>query len=342
VRAGFERGSFEIHLEIAKLYQQLVGLFSGQDATVWANLFQILGIAGVAELLGLFQLIKRDRKPPSVTIERSERVRITFEGDNPQPVEVDQPVWTLFKSLRVRKAIERVVAPLLHQGIDTFKIRHKGKDSLEAAQDEAKYFIASTEHEGETVSSSDTRVVIVAPSFQEGNRWRVSDGSRTIFVSIEDPQFVHGVQTGEEAFRKGDPLHVELQTRQWLEGKELKAEYAIVKVHHQERGQEQSKLELLRGESDPKSRNANAQREGWALSGVFQFLFVVCPLRYPDSTSLFLRRLKNPMSNPPSNNVPSSSANRITSSPTSAARMEKFHSNSIQRICTTMAIATDP
>jgi hypothetical protein len=33
VRAGFERGSFEIHLEIAKLYQQLVGLFSGQDCS---------------------------------------------------------------------------------------------------------------------------------------------------------------------------------------------------------------------------------------------------------------------------------------------------------------------
>jgi len=251
VRAGFERGSFEIHLEIAKLYQQLVGLFSGQDATAWANLFQILGIAGVAGLLGLFQLIKRarGRKALSVTIERSERVRITFEGD-PDPVEVDQRVWTLFKSLRVRKAIERVVAPLLHQGIDIFKIRYKGRDSLEVAQDEAKYFIAPTEHEGETVSSSDTRVVIVAPSFQEGNKWRVSDGSRVIFVSIEDPQFVHGVQIGKEAFRKGDLLHVELQTRQWLEGKELKAEYAIVKVHRHERGQEQSKLDLLRGDTD--------------------------------------------------------------------------------------------
>jgi hypothetical protein len=250
VRAGFERGSFEIHLEIAKLYQQLVGLFSGQDASAWANLFQILGIAGVAGFLGLFQLIKRarGRKPVSVTIERSERVRITFEGE--EPLEVDQSVWTLFTSLRVRKAIERVIAPLLHQGIDLFKIRYKGRDSLEVAQDEAKYFVAPTEHEGETVSSTDTRLVIVAPSFQQGNKWRVSDGSRTIFVSIEDPQFVHGVQTGKEAFRKGDLLHVELQTRQWLEGKELKAEYAIVKVHRHERGPEQPKLDLLRGNTD--------------------------------------------------------------------------------------------
>lgn len=107
VRSNFERGSFEIHLELAKLYQQLVGLFSGQDATAFANLFQIIGIAGVAGVLGLFQLIKRakGRKTTSVTIERSERVKITFEGDA-EPVEVDQRTWKLFQNLRVRKAIE--------------------------------------------------------------------------------------------------------------------------------------------------------------------------------------------------------------------------------------------
>ena len=57
---------------------------------------------------------------------------------------------------------------------------------------------------------------------------------------------MRAVQTGKEAFRKGDLVHVELQTRQWLEGKELKAEHAIVKVHRHERGQEQQPLGLSR------------------------------------------------------------------------------------------------
>jgi hypothetical protein len=248
VRAGFERGSFEVTLEVAKLYQQIVSLFSGQDATAWANLFQIIGISGgVGIALGLLQLIKRarGRKSVSVTIEKTERIRVTFEGDA-EPVEVDRRVWALFNKMRVRKAIEQVIAPLLRQGIDTFKIRHKGKDSLNVAQDEAKYFLAPTEHEGETISSTDTRVVIVAPSFQEGNKWRVSDGSRTIFVSIEDPAFVGAVQSGHEAFRKGDILRVTLQTRQWLEGTELKAEHAIVKVIQHESAPEQQNLLLPR------------------------------------------------------------------------------------------------
>jgi hypothetical protein len=97
-------------------------------------------------------------------------------------------------------------------------------------QDEAQYYDAPKEHEGETVTVADTRVMIVAPSFQPGNKWRVSDGSRTIFVSIDDPHFAHAVQAGVEAFRKGDILDVQLQTRQWMEGRELKAEHSIVRV----------------------------------------------------------------------------------------------------------------
>ncbi len=242
VRAGFEKGSFEVHLEIAKLYQQFVSLFSGQDATAFANMFQILGIAGVVGLLGVFQLIRqaKGRKPTSVTIEHTERVKVTFEGD--PPIEIDKRVWLLFNNSRARKAIEQVIRPLRKQGITDFKIRHRNKDTFEAKQDEVSYFDAPTEHEGETISTSDTRLMIVAPSFQEGNKWRVTDGSRNMFVSIQDPGFVQAVQQGSEAFRKGDFLHVTLETRQWVEGADLKAEHGIVKVHRHESGPTQQKL----------------------------------------------------------------------------------------------------
>ena len=237
VRSDFERGSFEIHLELAKLYQQFRELFSGQDASAFANLFQILGIAGVAGLAGLFQLIQKakGRKTTSVTIERSERVKITFEGDR-DAVEADARTWRLFQNLRVRKAIEQVIAPLFHKGIDSFEIKHRGRQTLKVNEEEAKYFVAPTEHEGETVTEVDTRVSIVIANFQQGNKWRVSDGSRTIYVAMEDPNFVRAVQTGQEAFRKGDILNVRLQTRQWMEGNDLKAEFAIIKVHNHEPG----------------------------------------------------------------------------------------------------------
>jgi hypothetical protein len=103
---------------------------------------------------------------------------------------------------------------------------------------------APAEHEGETVSVSDLRVAIVSPSFQAGNKWRVSDGSRTIFVGIEDPAFVRAVQKGDEAFRKGDVLQVSLQTRQWMAAGELKVAHSIVKVHRHENAPQQESLPL--------------------------------------------------------------------------------------------------
>ncbi|MPZ43026.1 MAG: hypothetical protein GEV05_06435 [Betaproteobacteria bacterium] len=244
VRAGFEQGSFEVSLELATFYQQIVSLFGSSEASAWANLFQILGISGVLGTgFGLFQLIKhgRGRRTTSVTVEHTERVKITFEGDA-EPVSVDRRVWELFKNLRARKAVERIVEPLKSRGIDLFKVRHKGKDTVEVTRDDFPAFVAPTEHEGETISVTDTRVTIVAPSFEEENKWRVSDGSRTIYVAIEDEAFMHAVQSGEAAFRKNDILHVKLQIRQWIELGKLKAIYSIVQVIRHERGPEQGKL----------------------------------------------------------------------------------------------------
>lgn len=257
IRAGFQQGSFEVYLEL--FLERFVNLFSGTGASALANLFDIVGITGVAGVLGLLQLIKvaRGRKPASVTIERSERVKITFEGG--ESVAVDNRVWALFNKLRVRKAIEQVIAPLLRQGIDTFKIRHKGKDQLIVKEDEARYFEAPTEHAGETISTVETRVTIVAPSFQEGNKWRVSDGSRVIFVAVEDTAFVGAVQKGTEAFRKGDILRVTLETRQWLEGTELKAQHAIVKVLDHEVGATQQGLFPSREDSGRDNGNAGGK-----------------------------------------------------------------------------------
>ena len=216
-----------------------MSLFSGPDAQAWSSFFQIIGLAGVA---GFFQLVKRSkgRKPTKVTIEKKETITITFEGDD--PVTVDNRVWQLFQNIRARKAIEKIMSPLIERGFNLFKIRHAGKETLSVSEDEAGYFVAPSEHEGETISETDARVVIVSPSFNSGNKWRVNDGARTLYVAIRDEAFERSVQVGEEVFRKGDILHVTLQTTQWVEEGKLRAEYSIAKVHLHEPGPEQRKL----------------------------------------------------------------------------------------------------
>ena len=188
------------------------------------------------------QLIFRakGRKPTKVTIERKETVTVTFEGE--QPMAVDHRVWQLFQNQRARKAIERMHSPLIERGFNLFKIKSGNGDSLVVSDAEAPYFKAPNEHESETVSETETRVVIVAPSFNAGNKWRVTDGARTLYVAIRDQAFDRAVQLGTEAFRKGDTLHVTLQTTQWVEDGKLCAEHAIAKVHRHEHGPHQERL----------------------------------------------------------------------------------------------------
>jgi len=239
VRPDFQKGSFEVHLELANLYAKFVSLFSGPDAQAWSSFFQIIGLSGVA---GVFQLAKhsKGRKPTKVTIERKETVTITFEGDD--PITVDNRVWQLFQNIRARKAIEKIMSPLIERGFNLFKIRHGGKETLTVSDNEAGFFVAPSEHEGETTSETEARVVIVSPSFNSGNKWLVSDGARTLYVAIRDEAFERSVQVGEEVFRKGDTLHVTLQTTQWVEDGKLRADYSIAKVHRHEPGPEQQKL----------------------------------------------------------------------------------------------------
>ena len=190
-----------------------------------------MGISGV----GLFQFIKRakGRKPKILRVERSEKVTVSFEGED--QTEIPEGVWQLFNHPSVRRAIEKVVEPLNTEGIDKLELQKDGKTYLEVQKEEARYFMAPDQNQDETVfETPNAMLIVLSPSFREGNKWRVHDGTRAIWVAVEDPHFVAAVDSGKEAFRKGDLLHVTLETRQWLEGHELRAEYAIRKVHRHE------------------------------------------------------------------------------------------------------------
>ena len=239
VKSDFKTGSFEVGLELAHLYQQIVSLFSTQDAQAIASMLQILGISGA---FGLFQLVRKSkgRNPTKVTIEHTERVTITFEGEEPDSIPAS--VFDLFKNFGARKAIERLVEPLNRDGVDTFKFRTNSEDRFVIKKDELPYFKAPSDLEGETVSFAETRLVIVSPSFIPQNKWKFYDGAKNFFASIEDKFFVFEVQRGREAFRKGDMLFVTLKTTQWIEAGRLRVEYAIDKVHSHEPSPRQENL----------------------------------------------------------------------------------------------------
>lgn len=231
VQTGFKKGSFDIGLELANAYDKFVTLFSGNHIQAWAALCTILGISGT----GLWQLLKRakGKKPRVIQIERSEKVRIQIEGNEPE--DIPKELWTLFNHAPTRRAIEQVVEPITREGIDSLEIRKNDHEMIKVRKDEALFFKAPVDADDEQIFiNPNAMLTLLSPSFRQGNKWRVHDGSKSFWVNVEDKMFIQKVDSGMEAFRKGDILYVVLQTRQWIEGNELKAEYAILEVHRHE------------------------------------------------------------------------------------------------------------
>jgi hypothetical protein len=228
VRSDFRDKCFEVNLSVAlSYYQRFVDIFYAPEAQAWAALCSIVGVSG----FGLLQFMKsaKGRSPKRVlTIERSEKVRVEFEGDD--PLEIDKSVYNLFRNHSARKAVAKIVEPIERDGYEELGIRYKGEQTLKITKEEAPYFRPLAENEDEIVSESQAYVRIVSMSFREGNKWRVDDGDSTKSVDILDDDFLARVRLREELFGHNDYLRVDMRTRQWREEDRIKVSHAIIKV----------------------------------------------------------------------------------------------------------------
>lgn len=242
VHSDFQRGSFKIDLSVVvTYYQKFIDFFTTPEAQAWATILSLLGVTGV----GLFQLVKRAKgKAPSkvLTIERTERVRIEFDGE--EPIEVDEKVFRLFNDGNARRAVSRIIEPLQKEGIEEMGITVDKQDTFHVNKNEVDYFRAPAEIENEITNESEQLVRIVAMSFREGNKWRVHDGDSTIYVSISDDEFLEKVRTRQELFGNNDHLQVRMLTRQWLENGDLKTSHEIIEVINHLASEESKQLSL--------------------------------------------------------------------------------------------------
>ncbi len=81
--------------------------------------------------------------------------------------------------------------------------------------------------------ADDTRMMsfsIVSVSFKEDNKWRLSDGQNSLYVTMADNEFLDRVNRNLERFAKGDILKAETRISQWQTTEGLKTEYTILRV----------------------------------------------------------------------------------------------------------------
>ena len=125
-----EAGCFSVDIGLAQsLFSQFTDLFNSDEVNAVLNLKDII-IGGVGvTTYGLFRLIKRlkGRPAPKVTDLENGTVRIEIDGES---FDVPKDLLRAYNETSIRKAIEKVTAPLDKEGIDQLVIQ-SGKDVIE-------------------------------------------------------------------------------------------------------------------------------------------------------------------------------------------------------------------
>jgi len=246
IRADFRRGSFEFGL-IAGVLSTMQQSIVPRTASDLLSLLKNLGVvAGVAK--NFLAIVKKTGpRPIEVRTEGDNNVTIIYaSGDHAQVMTgVNPAVAKLLQSERLRAALPDVVKPLAVDGVDRLRFGPAEDPTFIAERQEREQFEPPVPHEmALTDSAGDTALELLAPSFVEGNSWKVSQGGQVFFVKILDEEFAKAVADGRP-FAKGDYLIVELRTRTYATVKGLKVEREVVRVIEHRRRDEQGTLRLL-------------------------------------------------------------------------------------------------
>lgn len=246
IRADFRHGSFEFGLVagvVSTVQQSIVPRTAADLLTLLKNLGVVGGVAK-----NFLSLVKRTGpRPIEVRTEGDHNLTIIYaNGDHAEVMTgVDPAVVKLLQSERVRASLADVVKPLAVDGVDRLRFGPAAAPTFVAAREEREQFEPPVPHETAlTDSAGETALELLAPSFVEGNSWKVSQGGQVFFVKILDEAFAQEVANGRP-FAKGDYLIVELRTRTFATIKGLKAEREVARVLEHRRRDEQGTLRLL-------------------------------------------------------------------------------------------------
>jgi hypothetical protein len=237
VKGSFKSGSFGIDFSVVQdIYQHIINFINQEEVITALLILQILGLDVLSVGKGLIPLLKKigRRKITAIKNENEREVSIilTNEDGNLEEITTQRNVFLLFKNIRIRNSIEKIISePLSKEGIDKFIIVDKTKqESLVISKEEKDYFVApnvSDEFLGETVTDAFLQIVNLA--FRNENKWRFSRGENTFYASIEDQEFLNRVENNER-FSKNDILQVRLRLREYLSDNGIRIDYCIEKV----------------------------------------------------------------------------------------------------------------
>lgn len=228
--AGFGRGSF---------ITDLVFNVAGPAASIFSS-FSPEHLLGV--LKESFALWKHLQGSPPATVTQSGQ-HVTVTNNAGQIIQVQTDTLNLVFSEKGADAAGRFIRDAISQaGVTGLEVASKGAPLAEVNQTEAAYFVPVAKESVVSENLVTMALILVAPVFQDGNKWRFSDGSASFSAAIEDEAFLARVNNGER-FGKGDVLTVELRITQTRTASKISADRVVQRViEHRESAQQQQLL----------------------------------------------------------------------------------------------------
>lgn len=226
---GFGKGSFITDL-LFNWGGELASMFTGVPAD------QIVGT--IKEAFDLWKHLKGE--PPKAVEYETQHVAVT--NNNGQIIHVQTQSLTLVMNEKGAEAADRFVRQALAApGMDSISLDSGGEQIAYASQADAQYFIPVAGAETVTDSTSRMGLIVESPSFKDGNKWKVFDGSQSVWMDMLDQEFIDGINGGAR-FGKGDILMAEVRLVQKRSGMKLEAERSILKVIEHKPGAQQRSL----------------------------------------------------------------------------------------------------
>lgn len=219
-----KKGSFIVDLILTNgpdIFTKVIDFLTSKDTTALSNLIEL------TSFFGMMCKIVKSKSKSEVKL-KDGRTQINL--DNNETVIVDDDDIKILRSVEFRTQMERSVAPLAKEGVDSIEISSEKTETITISKNEIKQF-ELPEIKDETMEPiiSEIYLQILNVAFEHG-KWKFTDGSRPFFATIEDEAFMDAVSTGKQHFSTNDRLKVRLRIVQKATAEELKSEYFIEKV----------------------------------------------------------------------------------------------------------------
>jgi hypothetical protein len=178
--------------------------------------------------------------PKAVSYTNENGMLANVTNNNGNVIQVQTEALNIVLSDKGADTVGRFIREALQKkGIDSVNIEGGNDALVEVQKDEAEFFVPITPEEKLSDNVVTMSLILLSPNFQEGNKWKFSDGDSNHFsATLADADFVRRVNEGER-FGKGDMLQVEMHIQQYRVGQKINTERRVLKViqHHEKHTQ---------------------------------------------------------------------------------------------------------